>query len=106
MIDRVTTYLNEVWLANPSAASFKKFVDAFGKLKDDPAALGLPADFRLIAGPWFSSEEAKALFVFEIDDINVTFPVFTRLVAAGLLARRRVTPIVPWSAAEELAREL
>jgi len=106
MIREMTTYLNEVWLANPSAASLKKFVDAFGKLKDDPAALGLPADFRLVAGPWFSNEEAKALFVFEIDDINVTFPVFTRLVAGGLLARRRVTPIVPWSAAEELVREL
>jgi hypothetical protein len=99
-------YLNEVWLNNPSPQSFREFVQVFGALKGDAQSIGLSSDFRLVAGPWLSIEEAKVVFVFDIADATATLPAFGRLVAKGLLQKRRLTPLVDWNGAAKFIKDL
>ena len=99
-------YLNEVWLNNPSPESFREFVQVFGALRGDIQSIGLSADFRLVAGPWLSIEEPKVVFVFDIADATATLPAFGRLVAKGLLQKRRLTPLVDWNEAAKFVNDL
>ena len=100
-------YLNEVWLREPSPESFREFIEAFGSLSGQPEQLGLSSDmFRLVAGPWMSIEEAKVVFVFESPNAVDTLPAFGRLLASGLLAKRRLTPLVDWDEAAEFVGSL
>jgi hypothetical protein len=65
----VALFLNEVWLRDPSPASFREFIEAFGSLRGEADSIGLSSDiFRLVAGPWMSIEEAKVVFEFESPD--------------------------------------
>lgn len=99
-------YLNEVWLNDPSPESFREFVQVFGALQGYAESVGLSSDFTLMAGPWLSIEEAKAVFVFDIADATETLPAFGRLMAKGLLKKRRLTPLVDWSGAERFVGDL
>ncbi len=93
-------FLNEVWLREPSPESFREFIEAFGSLRSQADTLGLTADiFRLVAGPWLSIEEAKVVFVFEAPDAATTLPAYGRLLADGLLKKRRLTQLVDWDEA-------
>lgn len=100
-------YLNEVWLRDPTPESFREFIDVFGALRDQADAIGLTADiFRLIAGPWLSIEEAKVVFIFDAPDAAVTLPAFGRLMAKGLLKKRRLTAMVDWDEATRFVESL
>jgi len=99
-------YLNEVWLNEPSPGRFEEFVGVFEKLRSDAASVGLSSDFQLVAGPWLSIEEAKAVFVFDTADATTTLPAFGRLLAGGLLQKRRLTPLVDWDAAAKFVKGL
>lgn len=99
-------YLNEVWLNEPSPARFAEFVEVFDRVRCDAALVGLASDFRLVAGPWLSIEEAKAVFVFDAADATATLPAFGRLLASGLLQKRRLTPLVDWDAAAKFVKGL
>lgn len=57
---------------------------------------GFPEGVTLEAGPWASNEEAKMVLILDIQDHAKTFNTFTTLVAKGLIAKRRLTPIVEW----------
>ncbi len=93
-------YLNEVWLRDPSPESFREFIGVFGSLRDQADSIGLSSDiFRLVAGPWLSIEEAKVVFIFEAPDATVTLPAYGRLLAKGLLKKRRLTEMVDWDEA-------
>jgi hypothetical protein len=90
-------YLNEVWLRSPSPESFREFIEVFGSLRGQAESIGLSSDtFRLVAGPWLSIEEAKVVFIFEAPNATVTLPAYGRLLAKGLLEKRRLTEIVDW----------
>lgn len=58
---------------------------------------GLPQGVTLKAGPWASNEEPKVILVLDIQDHSLTFNTFAKIVAQGLVAKRRLTPIVEWS---------
>ena len=93
-------YLNEVWLRDPSPESFREFIGVFGALRGQAESIELSSDiFRLVAGPWLSIEEAKVVFIFEAPDATVTLPAYGRLLAKGLLKKRRLTEMVGWDEA-------
>jgi len=94
-------YLNEVWLREPSPEGFREFIEVFAALRGQAESVGLSSDiFRLVAGPWLSIEEAKVVFIFDVTpDATVTLPAYGRLLAKGLLKKRRLTPMVDWDEA-------
>jgi len=69
-------------------------------------AFPYPAGVTVQAGPWFSNEEAKIVLVLDIADHAKTFPAFGLGLAHGLIARRRLTPIVEWAAVDALIAAL
>ena len=100
-------FLNEVWLRDPSLENLQAFIDAFGSLGGREEDLGLASGvFQLIAGPWMSIEEAKVEFVFNSPDVAATLPAFGRLMAQGLLSKRRLTPLVDWQDAAQFVSDL
>lgn len=99
-------YLAEIWLNNPSPETAKEFAGMIGSVAKDATSVGAPQGVRVVAGPWASNEEAKAIFVVEIPDHTTTFQVFSKNVLKGLVEKRRLTPIVEWSEVEKLAQQL
>jgi hypothetical protein len=53
-----------------------------------------------------SIEEAKVEFVFNSPDVAATLPAFGRLMAQGLLSKRRLTPLVDWQDAAQFVSDL
>ena len=53
-----------------------------------------------------SIEEAKVVFVFDSPNAVDTLPAFGRLLAAGLLAKRKLTPLVSWEEAAQFVADL
>ena len=66
---------------------------------------GFPPGVTLKAGPWASNEEAKIMLVLDIQDHSLTFGPFSSAVAPSIFAKRRLTPIVEWSAVEKALKE-
>ena len=93
-------YLDEIWLKWDSFDRAKQVVSQFQSMAsgDFPYPEGVTAK----AGPWFSNEEAKIILVLDIADHAKTFQAFAMGMAYGLLERRRLTPIVEWSAVRGL----
>lgn len=90
-------YLDEIWFER---ARLRDALQTFGALARGEAPF--PDGVRLIHGPWFSNEEAKVVLILDIADHAKTFGAFTTGILAGLLTRRRLEPIVEWSAVEAL----
>jgi hypothetical protein len=99
-------YLDEAWIKDPNPERIKEFVQLIGTAAKNPAAVGAPPAVRFVAGPWASNEEAKVIFVVDIPDHTPTFQVFSRMVARGLVEKRRLTPIVEWSEVEKAVGQL
>lgn len=97
-------YLDEIWLQWDSVATARRALTMFRSMDSD--AFGWPPGVRLVAGPWFSNEEAKIVLVLDIADHSATFTAFSLATAHGLIARRRLTPVVAWSAIDDLLRLL
>lgn len=97
-------YLDEIWLSWDSPARAKQVLQQFdGMARGD---FPYPEGVTQVAGPWFSNEEAKIVLVLDIADHARTFSAFGFGLAHGLIARRRLTPIVEWSAVAALATAL
>ncbi len=99
-------YLDEVWIKDPNPERVKEFTQLIGAAAKNPASVGAPQEVRFVAGPWASNEEPKVIFVVDIPDHTPTFQVFGRLVARGLVEKRRLTPIVEWSEVEKMVGQL
>ena len=97
-------YLDELWLNMASPENTKKLNAMFQGLVNGSASF--PPGVTLKAGPWMSNEEPKVILVLDIEDHAKTFVPFTTIVAQGLIARRRLTPIVEWSAMSEVIKAL
>jgi len=93
-------YLDEIWLQCDSPERAKQALQAFRPM--DGAGFPWPEGVTLIAGPWFSNEEAKIVLVLDIADHAKTFTSFTLGLAHRLIARRRLTPVVEWGALDQL----
>lgn len=88
-------YLDEIYWnpdrTNEVKAMFKGVLDG---------STGFPEGVTLKAGPWASNEEAKMVLILDIQDHAKTFETFQGLVAKGVIAKRRLTPIVEWASME------
>lgn len=87
-------YLDELWLNWADVDACRRSLDAFAGLGD--GSFNFPPGVRMVAGPWFSNEDSKIVFVLDIADHTDTFVSFSLGVAHGLIQRRRLTPIVEW----------
>ena len=97
-------YLDEIWLSWDSPARAKQVLQQFGGMARGD--LPYPEGVTQVAGPWFSNEEKKIVLVLDIADHAKTFPAFGFALAHDLIERRRLTPIVDWSAVAALADAL
>jgi hypothetical protein len=97
-------YLDEIWLKWDSFDKAKQVLSQFRSMGrgDFPYPEGVTAK----AGPWFSNEEAKIVLVLDIADHSKTFGAFGLALMHGMIARRRLTPIVEWSAVDQLVDTL
>ena len=90
-------YLDEIYFNADSPENAKKGIELIqGVLKD-----GFPPGVTLKAGPWGSNEEAKIVLILDIQDHSLTFDGFAKAVSSGLIAKRRLSPLVEWSAVEK-----
>jgi len=95
-------YLDEIYLNATTPDNAKKI---FAVLQEGLKG-GLPQGVTLKAGPWASNEEPKVILVLDIQDHSLTFNTFSKLVSQGLVAKRRLTPIVEWNAVEKVVKEI
>jgi len=93
-------YLDEIWLGWKTAEEARRALTVFRGMGGDDFAY--PAGVTRVAGPWFSNEEAKIILVLDIQDHALTFTSFGLAMAHGLIARRRLTPVVDWNAIDDL----
>ena len=93
-------YLDEIYFNVSSKDDYKKVYDLIN------AALtkGFPPGVTLKGGPWMSNEEPKVILILDIQDHSLTFEGMSGTIARGVAARRRLTPIVEWSAFEKIAK--
>jgi hypothetical protein len=92
-------YLDEIWL---EVSSQETAARAYRSFRDIAASGAFPPGVTLKAGPWFSNEEAKVILILDIEDHAKTFSAFSLGLAAGLIERRRLEPIVEASAVDDL----
>ncbi|HTT77879.1 MAG TPA: hypothetical protein VMF50_18090 [Candidatus Binataceae bacterium] len=94
-------YLDEISFNVSSKEDFKRCFD----LINGAMTKGFPPGVTLKAGPWASNEESKIILVLDIQDHALTFGPFSSAVATGMVSRRRLSPIVEWSAVEKAVKE-
>jgi hypothetical protein len=97
-------YLDEIWLAWNDADTARRALTAFRTMATTDFAF--PEGVTLVAGPWFSNEEAKIVLVLDIADHAKTFASFTLATMHGLIAKRRLAPIVDWPTLQAFVRQL
>jgi hypothetical protein len=97
-------YLDEIWLNAASPENAKKIHAMFQGVLSGKT--GFPPGVTLKAGPWASNEEAKIILVLDIQDHAKTFMPFATAITGGLISKRRLTPIVEWSAVDEVVKGL
>ena len=96
-------YLDEIWVKADSGDSLARSYAAFAAIARSG---GFPEGVTLVAGPWFSNEEPKIVLVLDIADHAKTFLAFGLAIAAGMLTRRRLTPVVGPAEVEALVAAL
>jgi hypothetical protein len=96
----MSLYLDEIWLHWDSPETAQRALTTFRSM--DSESFNWPPGVRLVAGPWFSNEEAKIVLILDIADHAATFTAFTLATAHGLIARRRLTPVVAWQAIDDV----
>lgn len=97
-------YLDEIWLEWRSPAEFEEAIRRFLTMGDGEFAY--PEGVRLEAGPWFSNEEGKIVLVLDIADHTKTFQAFAMAIGYGVIKKRRLSPVVPWSEVRTLSATL
>ncbi|MGA2412586.1 MAG: hypothetical protein ABSG46_19655 [Candidatus Binataceae bacterium] len=93
-------YLDEIYFNISSKEELKRSYD----LINGAITNGFPPGVTLKAGPWASNEEAKIVLVLDIQDHSLTFGPFSSAIAQGIVSKRRLTPIVEWSAVEKAVK--
>ncbi|HVC44964.1 MAG TPA: hypothetical protein VND20_09115 [Candidatus Binataceae bacterium] len=90
-------YLDEIYFNVASKDDFRKVYDLINGVVTN----GFPPGVTLMAGPWASNEDAKIVLVLDIKDHALTFPAFSGAIAQGIVARRRLSPMVDWATFEK-----
>ena len=99
-------FLNEVWLGELTPQLMEEAVAFFGNLSKGSRPSNLPDDLRMLAGPWLSAEEAKVMFIFEINDPSTMLDAFAERMVSGLFARRKLTLLSDWEGTQKLSEKL
>jgi hypothetical protein len=94
-------YLDEISFNVASRDDARKIYD----LINGAITRGFPPGVTLKAGPWFSNEEPKVVLILDIQDHALTFSGFTGAVSQGVVSKRRLSPIVEWSAFEKFIKD-
>jgi hypothetical protein len=94
-------HLDEIYFNISSKEDFKRGFDLINSALKN----GFPPGVTLKAGPWASNEEAKIVLILDIQDHALTFGPFSGAVASGIVSKRRLSPIVEWSAVEKAVKE-
>jgi hypothetical protein len=94
----MSLYLDEISFNVASRDDTKKVYD----LISGAIARGFPPG---VAVPWVSNEEPKIILVLDIQDHALTFSAFAGAIAQGVVSRRRLAPIVEWSAFEKFVKD-
>jgi hypothetical protein len=97
-------YLDEIWLEWHSPTEFEDTLRRFLAMGDGD--FGYPEGVKVEAGPWFSNEERKIVLVLDIADHTKTFQAFGMAMSFGVVQKRRLQPIVPWSEVRQLSATL
>jgi hypothetical protein len=97
-------YLDEIWLKWDSPEKAKQVLAQFRSMAT--GQFPYPEGVSLQARPWFSNEEAKIVLVLDIADHAKTFDVFGLALVHGFIERRRLSPIVEWSALDGILAKL
>jgi hypothetical protein len=80
--------------------SVEKVKEALANIHKSLTTGALPQGVTLKAGPWYSNEELKLVVVLDMQDHSLTYGAFSNAVASGIVERRKLEPIVDWSAVE------
>ncbi len=96
-------YLDEIYVNTDQPDNLKKF---FTRIQEGMMKGQLPQGVTRVAGPWASNEEPKIIGVLDMQDHSLTFNTYAKIVAQGLVAKRRLSPIVEWSEVEKMTSEL
>ena len=96
-------YLDEIYVNTDQPDNLKKF---FTRIQEGMMKGQLPQGVTRVAGPWASNEEPKIIVVLDMQDHSLTFNTYAKIVAQGLVAKRRLSPIVEWSEVEKMVSEL
>jgi hypothetical protein len=95
-------YLDEIYYNISSKEEYKQVCERMA----NNLSKGFPPGVTLKAGPWFSNEESKVILILDIQDHSMTFTPFSNGLSSGVIARRRLTPIVDWATVEKTAKAL
>lgn|SRR5690242_10539444 len=98
-------YLDEIWLEWRSPQEFEETLRRFLSMGDGNS-FGYPEGVTVAAGPWFSNEERKIILVLDIVDHTKTFQAFGMAMSLGVVQKRRLQPVVPWSEVRQLSATL
>jgi hypothetical protein len=93
-------YLDEIYFNVASKDDFRKVYD----LINGAVTNGFPPGVTLKAGPYASNEDAKVVLILDIQDHALTFPAFSGALTQGIVARRRLSPLVDWATFEKCVK--
>jgi hypothetical protein len=91
-------YLDTIYFTRQPREKLKEALANINK--NLSTGVGLPKGVTLKAGPWFSNEEMKLVVVLDMQDHSLTYTAFSNAVASGMVEKRKLEPIVEWSAVE------
>ncbi len=80
--------------------SVEKVKEALANIHKSLTTGALPKGVTLKAGPWYSNEELKLVVVLDMQDHSLSYSAFSNAVASGIVEKRKLEPIVDWSAVE------
>jgi hypothetical protein len=95
-------FLDEIYFTRQSADKMKEALANIHKALTSGS--GLPKGVTVKAGPWYSNEELKLIVVLDMQDHSFSFPAFAGAMGSGMVEKRRLAPIVEWSAVESFLK--
>lgn len=81
-----------------------KVKEALANIHKSLTTGALPKGVTLKAGPWYSNEELKLVVVLDMQDHSLTYGAFSNAVTSGMVEKRKLEPIVDWSAVESFLK--
>ncbi len=91
-------FLDTIYFTRQPADKLKETLANINKTLSSGS--GLPKGVTVKAGPWYSNEEMKLIVVLDMQDHSFSYTAFSNAVSSGMVEKRKLEPIVDWSAVE------